>query len=52
MLVRQKRNLEQDLIIMKVHTGPIEKSLMHHSSVFMNIIGNTVKMGLIIDSLH
>ena len=51
MLVRQKRNLEQDLIIMKVHTGPIEKSLMHHSSVFMNI-GNTVKMGLIIDSLH
>ena len=25
MLVRQKRNLEQDLIIIKVHTGPIEK---------------------------
>ena len=25
MLVRQKRNLEQDLIIKKVHTGPTEK---------------------------
>ena len=25
MLVRQKRNLEQDLIIIKMHTGPIEK---------------------------
>ena len=25
MLLRQKRNLEQDLIITKVHTGPIEK---------------------------
>ena len=24
-LVRQKRNLDQDLIIIKVHTGPIEK---------------------------
>ena len=26
MLVRQKRNFEQDLIIIKVHTGPIEKN--------------------------
>ena len=26
MLVRQKRNLEQDLINIKVHTGPIEKN--------------------------
>ena len=25
MLVRQKRNLEKDLIIIKVHIGPIEK---------------------------
>ena len=25
MLVRQKRNSEQDLIIIKAHTGPIEK---------------------------
>ena len=25
MLVRQKRNLERDLIILKVHTGPAEK---------------------------
>ena len=31
-LVRQKRNLEQDLIIAKVH--------IDHSSVFMNIMGN------------
>ena len=25
MLVRQKQNSEQDLIVIKVHTGPIEK---------------------------
>ena len=27
MLLRQKRNLEQDFIIIKMHTGPIEKKL-------------------------
>ena len=27
MLVRQKRNSEHDLIIVKAHTGPIEKKL-------------------------
>ena len=51
MLVRQKRNLEQDLII-KVHTGPIEKNVKYHSSVFMNIMGNTVTMELMIGSSH
>ena len=36
MLVIQKQNLEQDLIIIKVRTGPIEKNLKYHSSVIMN----------------
>ena len=52
MLVRQKRNLEPHLIIIKVHTGPIEKNVKYHSSVFMNIMGNTVIIGLMIDSSH
>ena len=47
-LIRQKRNLEQDLIIIKVHTDP----LMHQSSVFMNSIGNTIIMGFMIGSSH
>ena len=42
MLVRKKRNLEKDLIIIKVLTGPIEKNIKYHSSVSMNIMGNTV----------
>ena len=49
-LVRQKRNLGQDSIIIKVHTGPIEKNVKYHSSVFMNIMGNTVIMELMIGS--
>ena len=52
MLVRQKRNLEPDLIIIKVHTGPIEKNVKCHSSVFMNIMGNKVIMELMIGSSH
>ena len=32
MLVRQKQNLDQDLIIIKVHTGSIEKELKYDSS--------------------
>ena len=49
MLVRQKRNLEQDLITIKVHTYPIEKNPKRIIiSVFMTIIGNTVKMELTI----
>ena len=41
MLVRKKRNLEQDLIIIKVHTGAIEKNVKYHNNVFINIMGNT-----------
>ena len=52
MLVRQKRNLEPDLIIIKVHIGHIEKNVKYHSSVFMNIMGNTVIMELMIGSSH
>ena len=51
-LVGQKPNFEQDLMIIKVHTGPIEKNVKYHSSVFMNIMGNTVIMGLMIGSSH
>ena len=40
----QKPNFKQNLIIVKVDTGPIEKN--YHNSVFMNIMGNTVKMKL------
>ena len=36
----------------KAHTGPIEKSVKYHSKVFMNIMTNTVIMGLTIDSSH
>ena len=52
MLVRQKKNSEQDLIIIKAHTGPIEKNVKYHSNVLMNITANTVIMGLIIGSSH
>ena len=52
MLVRQKRNSEQDLIIIKAHTGPIEKNVKYHSNVFMNIMANVVIMGLKIGSSH
>ena len=52
MLVRPERNLEQDLIIIKVNTGNIEKNAKNHSSVFLNIMGNTVIMGLMIGSSH
>ena len=48
MLVRQKRNLEQDLAIVKGHTGPIGKNVKYQSSVFMNIMRNTVIIGLMI----
>ena len=52
MLVRQKRNSEQHLIIIKAHTGPIEKNMKYHSNVFMNIMANTAIMGLTIGSSH
>ena len=51
MFVRQKRNSEQDLIIIKAHTGPIEKNVKHNSNVFINM-ANTVIMGLTIGSSH
>ena len=41
MFVRQKRNLEEALTIMKMHTGPL-KNVKNHSSGFMSITGNTV----------
>ena len=43
MLVRQKRNLEQDLIIIKVHAGPIEKNVKYHSNVFMDIMATFIE---------
>ena len=52
MFVRQKRNSEQDLIIIKAHTGPIEKNVKHNSNVFINIMANTVIVGLTIGSSH
>ena len=50
MLVRQKQSLEDDLIIIEVHTCPIEKNVKYHSSVFMSIRGNTIIMGLMFGS--
>ena len=52
LLVRQKRNLKQNLMIIKARKSPIEKNAKYHSSVFMNIMGNTVIMGLMIGSSH
>ena len=52
MLIRQKRNSEQDLIITKAHTDPTEKDVKYHSNVFMNIMANTFIMGLTIGSSH
>ena len=46
MLVRQKRNLEQDLILVKVHAAPVEKNVKYQSQVFINIMGKTAIMGL------
>ena len=39
-------------MIIKVHTGPIEKNVKYHNSVFMNIMANTVLVGLMISSSH
>ena len=52
MLVRKKENLEQDLIIIKVHTGRIYKNVIYHNSVLMNIMSNAVIMQLMIDNSH
>ena len=52
MLVRKNLNLEQDLIIIKVHTGVIAKNVKYHIGVFRNIMGNTVIIGLMTGSSH
>ena len=52
MLVMQKQNSEQDLISIKARTGPIEKNVKYRNSVFMNIMANTVTIGLTIGSSH
>ena len=51
-LIKQKGNLEQDLITITVHISPIEKIKKYRSTVFMNVTGNTVKMRLTIGSSH
>ena len=50
--VRQKQNSDEDLIIIKAHTGPIEKNVKYHCNVFMNIMANTAIMGLMIGNSH
>ena len=50
--VRQKQNSEQHLIIIKAHTGLIEKNVKYHRNVFTNIMTNTVIMGLMIGNSH
>ena len=52
MSVMQKPNLEQDLIIIKVHTGTIGKDVKYHRSVLMNIMGNIVIMRLMTGSSY
>ena len=42
------QNLEQHLIIIKVHTDPKEKTTKYHRNVFRNILGNTVIKELMI----
>ena len=50
MLIKQEENLEKDLIIIKVHACATENTLKYHCSIFVNIMGNTVIMGLTIGS--
>ena len=53
MQVMQNRNLEPDLVTINVPTDPIEKKpVKYHSCVFMNIMANTVIIGLMIGSSH
>ena len=52
MLVRQKRNSEQDLIFIKAYTDSIENNVKYHRGVFMNIMTNIVIIGLTIGSSH
>ena len=52
LLVKQKRNLEQDFAIIKGQSGPIGKNVKYQSSVFKNIMRNTVIIGLMIGSSY
>ena len=49
-VVKAKTKFRAISIIIKAHTGPIEKIVKYHSNVFMNIMDNTVTMGLMIGS--
>ena len=51
-LVKQNWNSDKDLIIIKAHTGPIEKNINYHSNVFMNIMAITVIIRLMIGSSY
>ena len=44
MLVWQKGNLGENLIIIKVQIGPVEKNVKFHNSAVMNIMGSTFIM--------
>ena len=52
MLARQKQNSEQDLIIIKAHTGPIEKKRKVSLQHFHEHYGQHSHMGLTIGSSH
>ena len=47
-----KTNFRARFKIIKVHTGLVQRNVKYHDSVFINIMGNTVIMGLMIGSLH
>ena len=52
MLVRQKQNSEQDLIIIKAHTGPIEKKRKVSQQRFHEHYGQHSHEGLMIGNSH
>ena len=37
-LKKQKRNLGQDLTIIKVHAGPIEKNVKYHNTTIIRLV--------------
>ena len=49
---KTKTNFRARFKILKVHTGPVQRNVKYHGSIFINIMGNTVIMGLMIGSLH
>ena len=52
MLVRQKQNSEQDLIIIKAHTGPTEKKRKVSQQRFHEHYGQHSHEGLMIGNSH